>query len=615
MIFFDRFKKNKTEFPPVVDLLKNQGFIEKSQIKDMEWLLGNTQMELEDVLLRFVPGDKLLFVKRQLYQDKYEPIQFQDMAVRVKEDVAMSMPEEKILENGVVCLYILDGMVDVAMTEPDNEESVQAVEAETGKKVGKRFITLQSDIRKLLKEFDEREVRRKVQEDKIKDFETRDENGDGEGEEEEAQEQVPTRKVLTIEEFTLGRAGLSEMAAGMQYIVDAIIKQGLLRQASDIHIEPTRDSMKIRYRVDGILTPDETIDGILNKTGRNRKLHDTIVNIIKNRSGESGKTMRLDETGKAQDGRIYIPEVDLDLRVSVVPTILGESVVIRIHYREIGMFALDRLGFEAGILNRFRRIINAPYGILFVSGPTGSGKTTTIYSVLQMINDPRKKTLTIEDPVEYSIPNANQSQINPAKGFTFDEALRSFLRHDPDIIMVGEIRDVTTATMAMEAALTGHLVLSSVHANNAVSTITRLKDLGVDTRLITATCLAALGQRLVRTVCPECGKPFKFSTRLYNAFEQYGLKYNPRKLIKGSGCQVCNQTGYRGRVGIYELLPMTYDIKEAILGDSTEEELFELATKHGMMSLLEAALRKVARGMTTEEEVWRVTLIEGSCEG
>lgn len=611
MNFFSRFTKGKEKNHPMVDLLYSQSFISKNEMKEINWLLDNTQLEIEDALLRFIPKDKILFVKGLLYDNKYEFILYQDLAVRAQEETVNLLSRDHIMELRTICLQEKDRKLEVAMDDPDDEETVEKVEQITGKKIERRFITLMEDIKSLYRMINEKH-RKKNLEGSQEEFSLESENDNND--DNQYEEAAKLRQSLKVDDFTLGDEGLGSIPVGMRPIVDAIIKQGLLRQASDIHIEASREGMKVRYRIDGILSEDDKIDGILNNTGRTKKLHDTIVNIIKNRSGESGKTMRLDETGKAQDGRIYIPEVDLDLRVSIIPTILGESVVIRIHYREIGMYSLDKLGFDKSILKKFKKIIQSPYGILFVSGPTGSGKTTTLYSVMQIINEPSKKILTIEDPVEYSIPNANQAQINPAKGFGFDAALRAFLRHDPDIIMVGEIRDRVTATMAMEAALTGHLVLSSIHANNAVSTITRLKDLGVDTRLITATCLASLGQRLVRCVCNECKRPFKFSTKLYNALESYKIKYNPRKLVRGAGCETCNRTGYRGRIGVFELLPMTYEVREAILQDCTEEELFDLATKQGMQSLLEDAVIKVANGVTTEEEVWRVTLLEGSYE-
>jgi type IV pilus assembly protein PilB len=613
MNFFDRFKKEKSH--PFLDLLINDGFLSRKEVKEVQWLMENTQLELEDALFRFLPRDRILLAKSMYFENSFETMELLDIMSRVDDDILKLIPREQILEKHIVITGRNQHGLIVAMDDPYNEAAIAYVEETTGQKIVKKYIMLMEDLRKALKELDAIEEQKQQEEAEralLKKSNSDDDDDDDEEEEGESYgKPVKTPDTMTIQEFTIGG---NDFAGGARPLVDAIFKQGLMRGASDIHIEPTRKDMQIRYRIDGVLTPDPKIDAMLDKTGRNRKLHETIVNIVKNRSGEAGKNMRLDETEKPQDGRIYIPEVDLDLRVSVVPTILGESIVIRIHYREIGEFTLDRLGFEPKTLARYHKLLKSPYGIFFVAGPTGSGKTTTLYSILQIINTPGKKTMTIEDPVEYSIPGANQSQINLNKDYTFDMALRSFLRHDPDIIMVGEIRDIVTANMAMEAALTGHLVLSSIHANNAVSTITRLKELGVDPRLITATCVATLGQRLVRRVCSDCQKPFMFSTRLYNAFENYNIKYNPRKLVKGAGCFNCNNTGYKGRIGIFELLNMTYEVRELILRDATEDELFDLARKQDMISLIEDALSKVAHGITTEEEVWRVTLLEGSYE-
>ena len=606
MSFFDRFK-NSPKDPPLLTLFIKEGLLGKKETEKVRWLLENTELDLEDILFRFVGRQKIILMKSLLYDSKYEIINLTENFEKYDEETVFSIPREQILLKGILSVKKLDDSIEVAMTEPNDDSAVEFIEETMESKVSKRYITLMDDIKKLLKEFDDRKVRQRILEAREKAEDTRKLDTP----EDHRIAGMPT-EAQKIDDITIAPDTMNEIFMGVRPIVDAIIKQGLKRAASDIHIEPTRDGFEVKYRIDGILTEDDTINQILDKAGRDKKLRENITNIVKNLSGEAGKTMRLDETGKPQDGRIYLPEIDLDLRVSIIPTIMGESIAIRIHYRSIGQFSLDLLGFDPRTFKLFRKLIDAPYGILFVSGPTGSGKTTTLYSVLQIVNGPEKKTLTIEDPVEYSIPGTNQSQINLAKDFTFDVALRSFLRHDPDIILVGEIRDAVTANMALEAALTGHLVLSSIHANNAVSTVTRLRDLGTDPRLITATCLATLAQRLVRRVCSNCKKAFKFSTNIYKAFDNYEIQYNPRKLVKGSGCEVCNHTGYHGRIGVFELLPMTYEIKELILNNADEDVIFSTARKQGMKSLLEDALVKVSKGITTEEEVWRVTLLEGA---
>jgi len=596
MPFF--YKTQKKNRPPILDLLIAESFLDKESLEQVEFLLNNTELGLEEVLLKFVSRANLLLCKAITFKNKYKVFDLIADSNKIDTRCLCALSPNQMQKYGVVVLKKQNGLLDVAMDNPENYESIDVVEKITGCSVAVRYITLASDIKMLLKTIEAAENNEKL------------ENGGGE-ENTPPQKENTAPAAVSIESFTIGGDSTTEIFTGVRPIVDAIIKQGLYRGASDIHIEPGRNGVDVRFRIDGILTSDPRIDSILDKAGRDKKLHDNILNIIKNRSGESGKTMRLDETEKPQDGRIYIPEIDLDLRVSVIPTILGESVVIRIHYREIGRYSLDKLGFEAQVFKKIKKIIQAPYGIILVAGPTGSGKTTTLYSIIQMLNSPKKKIITIEDPVEYSITGTIQAQINLAKDFTFNSALRSFLRHDPDIIMVGEIRDVSTASMAMEAALTGHLVLSSIHANDAVTTLHRLRDLGVDPRLVTATCLATIGQRLVRRVCQSCQRAHVFSTRLYQAFDQFGIKYNPRKLVKGSGCEQCNFTGFHGRIGLFELLNMTYEIKELFLKDASVEEITEMAVKQGMKTLLEDALTKVSHGITTEEEVWRVTLLEG----
>jgi type II secretory ATPase GspE/PulE/Tfp pilus assembly ATPase PilB-like protein len=318
--------------------------------------------------------------------------------------------------------------------------------------------------------------------------------------------------------------------------------------------------------------------------------------------------MNIAETQKPQDGRIFLPVRNLDMRVSILPTTYGESIVIRLLSSEKEDANFIGLGFSEEDNRRFEKIISLPYGIVLVSGPTGSGKSTTLYTVLRKLYDPTKKIVTVEDPVEYTVPGVMQVQFNQAKDVTFATALRSFLRHDPDIIMVGEIRDSETASMAIEASLTGHLVLSTIHANDAVRTITRIKDLGVNPLLITSTCLATMAQRLLRKNCPHCAMPAHYSQLFYKLMDHFKIKYSKENLVKSVGCKRCNKTGYLGRTGIFELMIMTPEIKELILKEAPDDQLEKLARKQGMRLLLVDALYKVAAGLTTEEEIKRVTL-------
>ncbi|MCD4782365.1 MAG: type II/IV secretion system protein [Candidatus Eremiobacteraeota bacterium] len=589
----------------------DQGILPPEDYKKIKSLFGSKITELEEVLLRYVSREVLLQIKAVINSGRYDNIDLFEIRDGLKEESVGLLSKEQMLEHRVMVLYENEGELAIAMDDPSDNSIVRFVERTTGCKVKNRYVTLYNDIGIIIQYMSDR-IRKKEEA-------SRKEQKAGESQEELSPESVeeeagtvfeepPQYDVLDLSTFTLGG---DASAGGVRPLIETIIKQALVRSASDIHIEPTRDKfMKVRYRIDGILTQDYVIDDLLAGI-KERDIHDKVVSIVKVLSGESGKNMRLDVSNKPQDGRIYIRSVNLDLRIAILPSVLGESVVIRVLQRESRDLSLDKLGFEKKTYQRFKSIIEMPYGMILISGPTGSGKSTTQYAAIKLLNSPGKKILTAEDPVEYSISGATQVQINPAADFTFDIALRAFVRNDPDIIMVGEIRDVVTASMAMESALTGHMVLTSIHANDAVSTLFRLKDMGVDPRLITATCIGTMGQRLVRRNCSHCGVPFAFSSKLHEEMEQHGVPFDPKNLLKGTGCPKCYYTGYHGRIGVFELLAMTYDVRELFLQEASADRILEKAREdQNMRTLLEDALAKVAEGITTEEEVWRVILLE-----
>lgn len=575
--------------PKLFTILIKGNFLSKKQAAEITKRIEDGEPSIEDILLEYVSPQVLLQARVDEFDKQYIAIELMKNKDQFSPETAQMLPVRDAVKYRIVILQKKGEGIAVGMVNPHDDFAAHIAEKETGCKIQAVYLCLANDMEKFIRLMYGNKSASEAEEEIRK--------------EEEAVEieSEDTPSILDGQDL--------EGMVGIRQIVDAILQKAMEKGASDIHIEPVRGATGIRFRIDGILQKDPEIELILDKEKRDRHLHNAIVNIIKNRSGASGKDMRLDEREKPQDGRIYIPQYDLDLRISIIPSLYGESVVVRLHNREVGEFTLDKLGFEAGDLEKFTELIKMPYGMILVSGPTGSGKTTTLYSVMQMINNPAKKTLTIEDPIEYSIAGAIQSQTNPAKGFTFDQGLRAFLRHDPDIIMVGEIRDPPTASMAVEAALTGHLVLTTIHANDAVSTIPRLKDLGVDPRLITSTVVASLAQRLVRRNCKFCIEPARYSTRLYRAMNKYGVDYEVDELVKGRGCDICKNTGYSGRIGIFELMEMSYELKELVLKGATVDETEEAARKQGMKTLLHDALHKVARGLTTEEEVWRVTLL------
>ncbi len=375
-------------------------------------------------------------------------------------------------------------------------------------------------------------------------------------------------------------------------LVNGLVARAVEMQASDIHLESTDNGLRLRYRIDGVLREMEPPPTGLKSAMISRVKIMAKLNIAERRLAQDGRT-RLAVRGK-----------EVDFRVSTTPSIHGESVVMRILDR--GSLALDfpALGFDAALLDRFRAVLAKPHGIVLVTGPTGSGKTTTLYTALTELNSPDVKILTVEDPVEYVLEGINQVQVQPQIGLTFATALRSFLRQDPDIMMIGEIRDLETAQIAVQAALTGHLVLSTVHTNDAASAMTRLMDMGIEDYLLTSTINGVIGQRLVRCLCPRCRAPYDASGEFA---ERIGLDA-PAKvtLYRPVGCAVCAGTGYRGRTMILELLTMTDTLRPLVLRHAEARAIQAAAVAEGMQTMYAHGLSKALAGITSVEEVVRV---------
>ena len=370
-------------------------------------------------------------------------------------------------------------------------------------------------------------------------------------------------------------------------LVNAMIAQAVEQRASDIHIEPFEKEFRVRYRIDGVL---------VNQAPPPRELKAAIISRVKLMA-----RLNIAERRLPQDGRIKIKTLgrEVDLRVSTLPTLYGESVVMRLLDRSAGDFYdLERLGFDDHMLRRMEYYTSLPHGIFLVTGPTGSGKSTTLYSALKRINQTDKKIITIEDPVEYQMDGINQIHVNPQIGLTFASGLRHIVRQDPDVIMVGEIRDRETADIAIRAALTGHFVYSTLHTNDAPSAITRLTDMGVENYLLTSSLVAVLAQRLVRVICAQCRRP---------AGEVSAPDGERVPSFRGSGCEHCFGTGYRGRVGIFELMELNEDLRSSIMRNEDASIITAIARRHGMRNLREDGWQKVARGVTTPDEVIRVT--------
>jgi type IV pilus assembly protein PilB len=375
--------------------------------------------------------------------------------------------------------------------------------------------------------------------------------------------------------------------------VNHLIQSAVREGASDIHVEPGDRTLRVRFRVDGTL---------LEKHHPPFQLQSAIASRIKIMAGLDIAERRL-----PQDGAINTT-VDgnrIDLRVSTLPHKLGEKVVIRVIDTRNTLVSLSQLGLSPSVYDLFLQEVRKPHGIILVTGPTGSGKTTTLYAVLNEINNPTINVCTVEDPVEFQIPGVNQFQVHAKIGLSFANVLRSLLRQDPDVIMIGEIRDPETARIAVQAALTGHLVLSTLHTNDAAAAITRLRNLGVEPYLISASLVAILAQRLVRTLCPNCKRPVEPSSVTLHRVERLGMKLN--QFFEGRGCSQCSQLGMKGRTGIYELLVPDDDLRDAIASDASLGTFRAKAKAMGMQTLLQAGFEKVREGCTTVEEVLRVT--------
>jgi general secretion pathway protein E len=376
-------------------------------------------------------------------------------------------------------------------------------------------------------------------------------------------------------------------------LVNMIITRAVESRASDVHIEPFEDELKVRYRIDGVLHDIETLP---------KKLQPAILSRIKIMA-----KLNIAEKRLPQDGRIklIVSEKEIDLRVSSIPVLYGEGVVMRILHKEGITIDLDLLGFLPETLSAFNRLIQKPNGIVLVTGPTGSGKTTTLYGALDKINSPDKKIITVEDPIEYQLKGVNQIQVKPQIGLNFANTLRHIVRHDPDIIMIGEIRDLETAEIAIQSALTGHLVFSTLHTNDAPSAITRLLDMGVESFLLSSTLRGVLAQRLVRVICPVC-KTTDLATLTGEELSLLGM-HNGVPLHRGQGCEHCAFTGFFGRIGIFELFLVEDEIRKMILKGSDANQLRSQAKQNGMRTLLEDGVEKVRAGTTALNEVLRVT--------
>jgi len=402
-----------------------------------------------------------------------------------------------------------------------------------------------------------------------------------------AEQQKAKEKEAEIEDLEK-----SAQDASVIKLVNQILTEAVGSRATDIHIEPFRDRIKVRYRIDGVLYDMRVPEQI-------KYLHQAVVSRIKILSNLNVVEKRLPQDGRAI---IKVQDKQVDLRISIIPSIYGENVVIRILPMNM-LFNLEELGFVPGELKIIESLTTKPHGIIFLTGPTGSGKTTTLYACLSRLNKDAVKIITIEDPVEYELAGVMQIQIRPEIGFTFANALRSILRHDPDIMMVGEVRDLETAELAIRTSLTGHLIFSTLHTNDSPSGATRLLDIGIEPFLVASSVNAFISQRLVRIICPSCKEEMTDKEMVPEA-------YKKMKLYHGKGCEDCKFIGYKGRTAINEIMVVSEPIRELILAKASASQIKKKAQEEGFKILREAGIEKVKQGLTTLEEVLRVTELE-----
>ncbi len=533
---------------------------------------------LRDIVEKgFVPEEKLLEILSEFFGVPYVDLRTHS----VDPEVAKIIPQD-LAEKAVVLPFERVGPnIKVAMADPSDVQIRERIRFRTGRRV-QPFVALPFRIKEKLSQLYTKQeeeffskIKEELKEAPVEGLE--DVGGIG-------------AQVVSLDD-------LKQLAtqAPIVKLVNTIILEALKRGASDIHVEPFEKELRIRYRVDGVLR-------IVAKY--QPEIKDAVVARFKVLSNLDIAEKRLPQDGRM---RAKFQGRDIDFRVSTVPTVYGEKVVLRILDKGGLKFDLSELGFEDREYELLKRAIFAPYGMILVTGPTGSGKTTTLYSSLLTVNTPEVNIMTVEDPVEYNLYGINQVQVKPEIGLTFARALRAFLRQDPDIIMVGEIRDTETAEIAIEAALTGHLVFSTLHTNDAPSTVTRLLDMGIENFLVSSSVLLVVAQRLARKICPYCKEPYAYPPEVLKEVGFKDEEIPHLATFKGRGCEKCDFTGYKGRVALFEVMEMLPAIRDAVVKGRNADEIRELARSFGMRTLREIGRIKIAKGVTTPEEVLRVT--------
>jgi len=521
---------------------------------------------LAEVLVRegYVRSEDLAVVQSVLLN-----VPFIDLKRHViQPDAIKLVPEEMARKHTLIPMDIIGDSLMVVMADPSDVRTIEDIRARSGRRV-EAALGIPADIRQAI-DLNYRSVGEITRQ--VSQF-------------------APAEERATVTSEVIARTPVAQS-------LELIIAQAVRDRASDVHIEPQAGHLRVRYRVDGILRDAFSLP---------LSAGAPLVSRIKVLGG-----MDIAEQRRPQDGQfsIKVGEKDVDIRVATMEAAYGERVTLRILDKSLSIIPLSDLGFTPDALERYRAVLRSPFGMILVSGPTGSGKTTTLYASINTLDRIQRNILTIEDPIEYRFDNISQTQVNPKAGITFAGGLRAAMRHNPDVILVGEIRDKDTVTTAVQAALTGHLVLSSIHANDAVGVIFRLLDLGIERYLVVSTVVGIVAQRMLRRICPYCRTEYKPTAEEKAAYEEE-MKEGPGAFFAGAGCHLCNNTGFRGRTGLYEVLIMTERIREMVLSNAAAAEIKAQAVKDGMTTIRHNGMVKAKEGITTLGEVLRTAFTIG----
>jgi len=556
------------------EILINQGMVNSEQLKKaLEIQKTDSKKKIGEILVsqRAITQKQLLQALQHVYEAEY--IELED--VILDPEIVSIIPKRIAVRYKIVPLSQENNTLTIAMANPLDVNTIDYIKEYTKMDVNSKFAS-EEDINNVLSTY----------------YETG-------GHFDDILEKVD---VSTVTEYG-DEVNLSELEAISQeapviQLVNMLIVQGIKERASDIHLEPNKRGLLVRYRIDGILHDVRMLPS---------RIKPAIISRIKILSRMDIAERRLPQDGRFQ---LHFGAREVDLRISSIPTVYEEKIVMRLLDKSQGVISLDSVGFTEKQLRKFRGMIKSSYGIILITGPTGSGKSTTLYGALNEIDSIEKNVITVEDPVEYKLERINQINVRPKIDLTFANVLRSILRQDPDIIMIGEMRDPETAHIAVQSALTGHLVFSTLHTNDAVSSLTRMIDMGIAPFLISSSVVGVMAQRLVRQICPKCIEEYTPEEDVLENLKVHFKLPDPGKfkLYRGKGCDYCKNTGYRGRTAIFEIVPINDEIRSMIMKNSSSNEIKEVAIKNGMRTLLDSGVAKALEGTTTIDEVLRVAV-------